>query len=464
MQDKSSGGFIIGGTHSGCGKTTVTLGLIGALKKRGLSVSPWKSGPDYIDPGFHSRAAGKICRNLDSMLLSDQSVREIYDRNCGGISLIEGVMGLFDGAGPLDERGSAAHLSKLLQLPVILIIDAKAMARSAAAIALGFSQFDEDIKIAGFIMNRVGSERHFDILKESIESKMDIPVLGYLPKDATMSIPERHLGLVNDLEDNRWDTLFSSIVENVETHIDIDRLLKIATCAKPRERIEPILFSPSLHQQIFIKIAVARDLAFQFYYEDNLDLLRHLGAEICFFSPLEDKYLPEDISAVYFGGGYPELFARQLTENSSLRNQLVRLAEKGMPIYGECGGFMYLTEGIIDKDGVFFPMTGILPGRAKMGKKLRSLGYCSTELKEDTVLGVKGTKAMGHVFHWAELVHVDEAEDRAFTVSKGEKLLEEGFFRANVLGSWVHHHFASNIKMASAFIDGARKYRSEYES
>lgn len=464
MLDKSFGGFIIGGTHSGCGKTTATLGLIGALQKRGLSVSPWKSGPDYIDPGFHSKAAGKICRNLDSMLLSDQSVREIYDRNCQGISLVEGVMGLFDGAGPLDERGSAAHLSKLLQLPVILVIDAKAMARSAAAIAWGFSQFDEDVKIAGFIMNRVGSERHFDILKESIETKTGIPVLGYLPKDGRMSIPERHLGLVNDLDKDRWDTLFSSIVENVESYIDIGRILQIASGTTPRGKIKPILFSPSSRRKPFVKIAVARDSAFQFYYEDNLDLLKHLGAEIFFFSPLEDRSIPEGISAIYFGGGYPELFARKLSENGSLRNQLRALSEKGMPIYGECGGFMYLTEGIIDKEGTFFPMAGILPGRAKMGKKLRSLGYCRTELKEDTILGVKGTKAMGHVFHWAELVHVDDGEDRAFTVSKGEKVLEEGFCRDNVLGSWVHHHFASNIKMASAFIDGARKYRSEYES
>lgn len=457
----SDGGLIIGGTHSGCGKTSVTLGLIGAFEKRGLQVTPWKSGPDYIDPGFHSRAARKICRNLDTMLLPDRAVKELFDRQHQSFSIIEGVMGLFDGAGAFDERGSAAHLSKLLGLPIILVIDAKAMARSAAAIALGFTQFDKDVSIGGFIMNRVGSERHFSILRDSIEEKTGLPVLGYLPADKEMRIPERHLGLVNDLDEERWDSLISSITSNAEKHLDLTGLLQVAQQYKPSNSIEPVLFSPSTAREPFIKIAVARDRAFQFYYEDNLDILRHLGVEIHFFSPLEDSGIPSDISAIYFGGGYPELYALKLSENRTMVEQIRSLAEKGMPIYGECGGFMYLTEGIVDKEGTFYPMTALLPGRAKMGQKLRSLGYCRTELREKTILGDRGSEAMGHVFHWAELEGISPAEKKSFTVRKGDDVLEEGFFKNNVLGSWVHHHFASNITMAASFIGAADQYRNE---
>lgn len=455
-------GIIIGGTHSGCGKTTVTMGLIRAFKNRGLSVQPWKSGPDYIDPGFHSAASGGVCRNLDTMILTDNVVKEIYGRQKRDISIIEGVMGLFDGAGGLDERGSAAHIAKLLGIPVILVIDAKAMARSAGAIALGFAEFDKEVSIAGFIMNRVGSDRHYQMLKESIEDRTGIPVLGRLPRDPDIAIPERHLGLNTDLEGESLDQTLETLSFLAEEYIDVEKILKISEKAVSID-IPEELFSNKTKKDKHVKIAVARDRAFHFYYEDNLDLLRHYGGEIVFFSPLEDKELPDNISAIYLGGGYPELYAGELAANRPMIEAIRSLCEKGLPVYGECGGFMYLTEGIIDNEDEFHSLLNILPGRTRLGKKLRSLGYCQSRLNSDSILGTVNSDTMGHVFHWAELEGCDHIAERAFTVFKGDKVMNEGFIYKNVLGSWVHHHFASNPKMAAALVNAAAKYRGNCE-
>jgi cobyrinic acid a,c-diamide synthase len=454
-------GFIIGGTHSGCGKTTVTMGLIRSLKNRGMKVQAWKSGPDYIDPGFHSKASGSICRNLDTMILSDSVVKEIYGKQESDISIIEGVMGLFDGAGGLDERGSAAHLSKLLGLPVLLVIDARAMARSAGAIALGFATFDKDVNIAGFIMNRVGSDSHYQMVKESIEEKTGLPVLGRIPRDENILIPERHLGLVPDWENNGFDEILEKLSEHIEKHIDIESILDISSTCEPLQIVEKTLYSPNTKKAPFLKIAVARDQAFHFYYEDNLDLLRHYGAEITFFSPISDNNIPSDVSAIYLGGGYPELFAEELSSNKILICQIRSLCEAGLPVYGECGGFMYLTEGILNENNQFYPLLNLLPGKARLGKKLRSLGYCRTEAKSESIIGKKGSVTMGHVFHWAELEDCNPQLEKSFRVIKGEKVLEEGFQYKNVLGSWVHHHFASNPQMAVSLVEAADKYRKE---
>ena len=456
-------GFIIGGTHSGCGKTTVTMGLIRALKNRGFKIQAWKSGPDYIDPGFHSLASGSICRNLDTMILSDSAVKEIYGRQKSDISIIEGVMGLFDGAGGLDERGSAAHLAKLLGLPVILVIDAKAMARSAGAIALGFANFDKDVKIAGFIMNHVGSDSHYKMLKEAIEERTGLPVLGRLTRDKKIQIPERHLGLIPDWDNENINRVLENLTEQIEKYIDMEAICYISGRSRTLEIGEKKIFSQKTGKDPFVKIAVARDKAFHFYYEDNLDLLRHYGAEIVFFSPISDAAIPSDVSAVYLGGGYPELFAKELSGNSSLINNIRELCEKDLPVYGECGGFMYLTEGVLNEKDVFFPLLNLLPGKARLGKKLRSLGYCQTQLKTDSIIGKKSSLIMGHVFHWADLEDCNTNNEKAFTVTKGEKVLEEGYMYKNVLGSWVHHHFASNPTMAESLVDAAEKYRNYHE-
>ena len=452
-------GIVIGGTHSGCGKTTITMGIIRALIKRGLNVQPWKAGPDYIDPGFHSKAAGKICRNLDTMILSDSVVQEIYSRQVCDISLIEGVMGLFDGAGGLDERGSAAHLSKLLKMPVVVVIDARAMARSGGAVALGYAEFDKDVNVAGFILNRVGSDRHYRMLKESIEERTGLPVLGRLPRSEKLVLPERHLGLVPTWEKADFEEDLESLADLVREMIDIDLLLSIADKTEELSNVKPVVFSNPFKRENRIRIAIARDAAFHFYYEENLDLLRHFGAELVPFSPMNDRTLPKEISAIYIGGGYPELHREKLSENISLINEIRRRCEGGMPLYGECGGFMYLTEGIINDDGILFKMLSLLPGRTSMGKKLRALGYCESVFNSDNILGNRGCRVNGHVFHWAGLEGIPEEEKKALTVTKGDEILEEGFINRNVLGSWVHLHFASNPTIASSFVEMAEKYR-----
>ncbi len=450
--------FIIGGTRSGCGKTTMTMGILGALAAAGHDVQPWKAGPDYIDPGFLGAAAGKICRNLDTMILDEPVIGELFESRPGDVAVVEGVMGLYDGAGPLDERGSAAHLSKILKLPVFLVLDGTAVARSAAATALGFIEFDREVNIAGFLINKVGSEHHYGIIKTAIEERTGKPVLGYLMKDSRFILPERHLGLDQDIESADHGRIRDSIIEAVGRTVELEKLLSLADRKLPEQRPRTGIFGEETRREPFVTIAVARDGAFRFYYEDNLDILRHRGARIRFFSPLKDRSVGEGIDAVYLGGGYPELYAGELSANGDLLAQLRDLAGKGLPVYGECGGFMYLTEEIIDGEGRSFPMAGLLPGKARLGEKLKALGYCETETNCDTILGQRGTRGRGHVFHWSALEEGNTGEPLVFTVRKGTRVLEEGFQRHNVLGSWVHHHFAANPAMAGSFIEAAEKY------
>ena len=453
-------GIIIGGTHSGCGKTTITMGLNRALRNRGIDLQPWKAGPDYIDPGFHSLAAGRTCRNLDTMILGDEVVREIYSRQNCELSVVEGVMGLFDGAGGRDERGSAAHLSKLLKLPVILVIDARSMARSAGAIALGYVRFDPGVNVAGFILNRVGSPRHYAMVKEAVEDATGKPVLGAVPRDNTIEMPERHLGLVPVWEkEEEFNKSLDYLAALMEKHIDMTLFMKIAALTEALPEPEHSVFDPALAAAPFVRIAVAKDAAFHFYYEDNLDLLRHCGADVVPFSPLADASLPEGTDAVYIGGGYPELHARTLSGNRSLLEEIRSCCDRGMPLFAECGGFMYLTEGIADEKDRFYRLLSLLPGQTRLGNKVRALGYCEAVFRKDTVLGSKGETARGHVFHWASLEAVPEEAEKALDVRKGEDTIREGFTHKNVLGSWVHLHFASNPSMAATFIASAARYR-----
>ncbi len=453
---------IIAGTHSGCGKTTIAMGLIRSLSRRGLRVAPYKTGPDYIDPGFHTLAAGSKCRNLDTMMLERDVVLEFFEREAvsSDISVIEGVMGLYDGAGALDERGSAAHLSRMTGTPVILVIDARAMAGSAGAIALGFKMFDPDLNLAAVVVNRVGSERHFNMLKESIEDKTGISVIGYLPKNSDLTIPERHLGLIPAWEKDKTISVIDKLADSVEKNIDLDLVISIAKRAEPFPIYKRSVFLLSSNHNYDRRpvVAVAWDNAFCFYYDDNLDMLKHYGAEIVFFSPLEDNSLPEDISAIYFGGGYPELFAEKLSQNRDLMEEIRNYSLDGMPILGECGGFMYLCGELKDMDGKTYPMSGIFPGRTVMDKKLRSLGYCSSINLEDNFLGTCRTVIQGHMFHWAYLEDVPDGENYPFTIKKGEKDVDGGLRRSNTIGSWVHFHFGSNPSSAVNFVRAAYEY------
>lgn len=451
--------IIIAGTHSGVGKTTFTLGIILALKKRGLSIQPYKTGPDYIDPGYHSYATGKNCRNLDSMLLSRNVVLEFFERNSRkiDISIIEGVMGLFDGAGNSNERGSTWHLAKILKAPVILILDARAMSRSAAAVAYGFSKFERSLKISGFLLNKMGSEKHFRMVKESIEKKTRISVLGYLPRDENLRLPERHLGLVPAWEKKAINSYQDKLSRHIQEYIDVEAILKIAQKAGPIPSFKVSVFTgKSLPAKV--TIALALDEGFHFYYEDNLDILKHYGAKLVTFSPLRDKKLPPETDGIYIGGGFPELFAKELSSNHLLKEDIYKKAMEGMPVYAECGGLMYLVEKISDFKGEKFPMVGILPGEVKMEKKLRALGYCKIKLLKNTILGRKGEGVKGHIFHWSYLTLSPEKVTFAYEVEKSGQKFYDGLSMNNVLASYVHIHFGSKVSWARNFVNRCAKY------
>ncbi|MBF0540355.1 MAG: cobyrinate a,c-diamide synthase [Nitrospirae bacterium] len=427
--------FLIAATHSGAGKTTVSLGLMAALKKRGLTVQPFKCGPDFIDTGLHGLVCGKSSHNLDLYMCGRDYVTDLFNRKVqsADISIVEGVMGLFDGG-----ESSSAALAKALDIPIILIIDAKSMAQSAGAVLYGFLNYDKDVNIAGVIINNIGSPRHQKMVEEGLVGLSSIPILGFLPKNPDIVIPNRHLGLYTAYDNPIDDILLSRLIEHIEGNIDIDRLVG-AYCICPMGQV---LHAPTLP---IIKIAVAMDKAFCFYYEENLQLLRNNGAEIVLFSPINDSVLPEGIDAVYLGGGYPELYGEQLSSNHTMINSIKGFAESGGVIYAECGGFVYLTQGIYDVDGGFSPLAGIFPVKARMKKGRAYLGYREVVLKRDTIIGKKGDILRGHEFHYSEIEAMPKEIERVYNIS-------EGFMIKNCLGSYVHIHFGSNLNIAQRFV------------
>jgi cobyrinic acid a,c-diamide synthase len=455
----------LGATHSGTGKTTLTMALILAVRRRGLTVQSYKVGPDYIDPGFHTLAAERPCRNLDTRMLGPDAVLELFQRSAekADIALIEGVMGLYDGAGALDERGSTAHLAKTLQSPVILCIDASAMARSAAAVALGFTRFDPATPVGGFLFNNVGSRRHYETVKAAVEDATGIPVYGYVRRTPEALLPERHLGLVPAWENGSLPQSIVDLSEAVEETVEVDSLIEAARAAPPlpgpgRSILPPRSKRPSKP----VRIAVAYDSAFHFYYRDNLDILEMLGAELVNFSPLADDRLPDYIAGVYLGGGYPELHAAVLESNTSMRRCLREACEDGLPVYAECGGLMYLMDGLITFEGKRCEMAGVFPGTVKMEKKLHALGYYSATALKDSVAAKKGWKIPGHVFHWSSLIDIDPETEYAFRLNApGKEAVFDGFARANTLASYFHIHFASDVRWASRFVDMCRSGRGK---
>ncbi len=463
-------GIIIAGTHSGCGKTTVTLGLLAALRKKGLTVQPFKTGPDFIDTGLHKVVTGRASRNLDLWMCGEDYVRDCYQRYStdADVSVVEGVMGLYDG------NLSTAHLAAALNLPILLVVDAYGMAESAGAVVRGFREYRDscpssvsvsgknnsfqitnnghDSRVIGVIFNRVASENHFNRLEAAVH---DIPVLGYLPRDLDFEIPHRHLGLTVAEEEPVTAENMDKLADTVLKYVDVGEIIKgsgIKKCHTNHITPCPLPLAP------LIRIAVAYDKAFCFYYEDNLDLLRDKGAEIIAFSPLEDRKIP-DADAVYIGGGYPELYAGQLANNKPVLASLKEFLYKGLPVYGECGGFMYLTEGIFDFDEVFYPMVGAFPLKTKMTKKRAKLGYRELTLKQDSIIGKKGTICRGHEFHYSEIVNGDQCSavsDQQLIYSvkdgAGNFFPDEGYQVRKTLGSYIHIHFGSNPDIVENFI------------
>lgn len=451
--------FIIAGPASGVGKTTVTLAIMVALRKRGLAVQPLKCGPDFIDGGHHSRVCGRASRNLDGWMLSAGANRQIFSRAAkeADVCVIEGVMGLFDGAEGKSDAGSTAEIAKWLGLPVILVVDASAIARSAAALVHGFETFDPAVKVVGVIFNRVGGPAHYQLLKDALTSSTSAVPLGYLASDERIRIPERYLGLITAGETLLPDSMLSLLGELAEESIDLDKLLECANSVPSLRQAaltpdaEPAPAVPSM------RIGVPRDKPFCFYYEDNLDCLRKVGAEIVEFSPLEDPSLPAALDALYFGGGYPELFARQLSANVQMLASIKQVSREGLPIYAECGGLMYLAKEIVTKDGVAFPMAGVLPLRVQMTDRLVNFGYNEVSFTRDCLLGPAGKKARGHSFHCSKIIDAGPIEHVYKTRNSMTGREEpEGFSMGNVLASYIHLHFLSSPGLADAFVRNVR--------
>ena len=447
-------GLILAGVSSGVGKTTIATGLMAALTARGLRVQPFKVGPDYIDPSYHTAVCGRPSRNLDGWLVGEAATVELYRRAAADadIAVVEGVMGLYDGRSGGGEQGSTAQAAKLLGLPVVLVVDAGKAARSAGAMALGFRAFDPHVRIAGVLVNRVASERHGATVRDAIEREAGIPVIGLLPRDEALVLPERYLGLIPVVEGATAAAFFERAREVVARHVDLDRAIAIAASAAAPTMPKPALF-PVEPMPPRVRIAVAMDRAFSFYYPDSLDLLRAWGAEVVPFSPLTDDAVPEDCGAVYIGGGFPELFAEQLANNQAMLASLRRAAADGRVLYGECGGLMYLGESLTDAQGRRHEMAGLLPVGSTMSSSRLTLAYWDLRTRRDGPLAPAGRRHRGHEFHWS-LPGRAPAPDEALYELEGTDRLE-GFHRGSVFGSYVHLHLGSDPALAPVFVRAA---------
>lgn len=462
--------LLIAGSRSGVGKTTISLGIMRALKKRGLNVQPFKVGPDYIDPGFHTVMCENNSYNLDSYFLGKAGVKEIFLKNSSSadISIIEGVMGLFDGKGA-DSESSSAEIAKILTTPVILVIDAGKLAQSAAAIVYGYKNYDPELNLKGVIINNISSKRHYKLLKEAVEAdKVGVEVLGYLPRNMEIELPERHLGLVPAGESKGIISYGDKLSKLIEEYIDLERIKALAAsaaelaCQESKRLTAAELNSLALKnivQEDEIKIGIAYDQAFNFYYQSNLDILKAAGAEIIYCSPINDKNLPE-IDFLYLGGGFPESFLEELAANSAFKNDLLAKVKAGLPLYAECGGLMYLCSSIKDFAGKSYDMCSLLPLEVEMSDSLQEMGYREIKSISNNILLKKGQKARGHVFHYSKLNGpINDLEvNYQFKTAKGGYSVNN-----NVLASYLHLHFASNPKITENILQSAVEYKQNRE-
>jgi cobyrinic acid a,c-diamide synthase len=451
--------LVIGGVSSGVGKTTVTIALARAFRARGLRIALFKCGPDYLDPTYHARAIGHATQNLDGWMMGREAVLATFVEATRGadLAIIEGVMGLFDGATPTGEEGSTAEIAKWLEAPVVLVVDAGGMARSVAPLVDGFTRFDPALTVAGTIANRVGSRGHADLLRKALGAS---PLLGALPREAEHAFAERHLGLRTADEAALPDALLDHWGARAAEWIGLDALLERARSAPSLPDVGPVSQSPAAERRA--RIGIARDEAFHFYYVDNLRRLEALGAELVPFSPVHDPALP-NVDGLYLGGGYPEVHAAALSANASMRAAIAGFAERGAPIYAECGGLMYLTRAICTLDGARHEMVGLLPTEARMHEKLQALGYVEVETQARTLLGGAGTRFRGHQFRYSELDPPPWGELEpvyALRRRRGGETSTEGCRVGNVVASYVHAHWASNPNVAEAFVDACQRFRS----
>lgn len=446
--------LVLAAASSGSGKTTAAVALAAAFRRRGLGVAPFKCGPDYLDPTWHARAAGRPSMNLDGWMMGRDASLTTFARASAGadVAVVEGVMGLFDGASPRSEEGSTAELAKWLAAPVVAVVDASGMARTLAAVLHGLATFDPALRLAGVLCNRVGSRAHLELLREAVAP---LPVFGGLPEVEALRFPERHLGLVTASQGVLSDEALARWAVLAEEWLDLDALLAVARTAPPLPGAPAGPVRPER-----CRIGVAYDEAFHFYYEDNLARLEALGATLVRFSPLRDP-TPPDVDGLYLGGGYPELHARALSANRSMRDGLRAFAARGGPIYAECGGLMYLCRGIRTLDGDDHEGVGLLPGTARVRDRLQALGYVEVETIAESCLGPPGLRLRGHQFRYSDLHGMPAEGPRAYRVRRrrGGEPFAEGFGGGPLLASWVHVHWASCPEAAEGFVGACARAR-----
>ena len=455
--------IIIAGDRSGTGKTTVTLALLAALRKKNQAVQSFKVGPDYIDPMFHAAVTGRSCYNLDPILTSEAYVRQSYSEHCANAQsgVVEGVMGLFDGATGIDDTGSTAHVARLLGMPVLLVIDCARMARSLAALVHGYKTFDPQINIAGVVLNRVGSDRHLELISEAL-SAIDMPIVGVFRRESDIQLPSRHLGLVPTEEVDQFQQIALRLADLGERCFDwtwLDRHLAV-------EKVQPVSEKTATKQ---VRIAIARDEAFSFYYPDNLEALQAEGAELIYWSPLRDEHLP-DADGLYFGGGFPEVFASSLSQNQAALRAVRQAIGQNMPTYAECGGLMYLSQLLTDFEGHSWPMVGAIPQAVKMDNKL-TLGYRRAIAKENGPLLEKNQSVIGHEFHKS---HIVESKNRSAYASSAYEIKKywsqtvrtkaEGYISLNMQASYVHLNWSHRPEIAKRFVQKCLASKTSLQS
>jgi len=442
--------IVVAGTSSGAGKTTVACGLIGALRARGLVVQGFKVGPDYIDPSYHALASGRPGRNLDAFLSGPELMAPLVRHGGAGadVAVVEGVMGLFDGASGRGELASTGHVAKLLDAPVLLVVDASAMARSAAAIVLGYRTFDPDVQVAGVIFNRVGSDTHEALLREALEP-LGVPVVGALRRDERVTAPERHLGLVPAAErESRTSRALDTLAAVTERSVDLDGVLALARAAP--ETAGPAWSAHPSEEGPPARIAIARGPAFSFHYEENLELLRAAGGELVAFDPLGDEALPEGTDALVLAGGFPEVFGDELEANAPLRGAVAAFAASGRPVLAECGGLLYLAREL---DGR--AMCGVLPAVGRMTGRL-TLGYREATVVTPTPWMDAGERVRGHEFHFSA-VELDEGAAAAWRLTARGVERDNGVAIGGVQAGYLHVHWAAHPQLAGRFVRAAAR-------
>jgi cobyrinic acid a,c-diamide synthase len=449
--------MLIAASHSGAGKTTVTAVVLRALRRRGLEVQPFKVGPDFIDGAYHAEAAGRPSINLDVWMMGARGVRRSYERwsRDADVSVIESMGALYDGANGTG-RGSAAHVAKLLGVPVVVVLDVWGMTRTTGAILEGLRSFDPELDIAGCILNRVGSPAHAKMIMDALPRGLRRLVVGAIEQRRELAIPERHLGLLTVDENPKANAEREEAYASAGQMIDLDRLARIAGIGRPAPARPAIAKGPS---PPVARIAVARDAAFSFYYEENLLFLRDAGFELVPFRPTVDQHLPTEVDAVYIGGGYPESFAAELAANASLAAELRARTESGMPLYAECGGLMYLGRSLTGFDGVRHEMSGVLPLDVVMDPQHLSIRYVEVRTRAASPLGEAGMALRGQEFHQSRIAAA-EIHAALFDVTTSDgQTYRDGYLLGGVVASYVHLHFASNRRLVTSLVRSAIESR-----